>query len=439
MSTPTGKLPHIVDLAAHARQAPAAASEQPAESGNEALPRSAYAPKPPEERAAARLRVLGRDEVDDIPLAYAPKRARPQPGAATSCDESLLAVVAKSLNEGAGVLPRDARGYAKKEDAPPLSPAQETGSSPNCAAPSSNPDNDKRNHASRDSKRRALADLEIERIEDVLRQLKRRELAGTRLPRGPNLPGPGAPPSLGREKMQDRVEGLRSSDSRLPPPPLQPVQNVRVMLVVPVACVGAALACYYFVSAPASQPTPKPQTALLALSSPAITRTPQSTSSRGPRLDREPDWAAKTAGAQTDIGEPKKVAVQTIGPEAPANNPQPANARPEPAQEQPPTPSPKNAVRALQPEEIRLLVQQGEKFASDGDIVTARMLFERAAKAGDAPAALALAASYDPIVLARAGVLGIDTDVEKARLWYQKAENLGSAQALERLNALARR
>jgi len=36
-------------------------------------------------------------------------------------------------------------------------------------------------------------------------------------------------------------------------------------------------------------------------------------------------------------------------------------------------------------------------------------------------------------------VLGIDTDVEKARLWYQKAQSLGSAQALERLNALARR
>jgi hypothetical protein len=437
MSTPTGKLPNIVDLAGHARQAPAAASEQPAESGNQVLPRSPYAPKPPEERVAARLRVLGRDEVDDVPLAYAPKRARPQPGAAANCDASLLAAVAKSLNEAAGVLPQDARGHAKKEDAPPLSPAQEIGSSADCAAPSSNPDSDKRNCASSDAKRGTLANREIERIEDILRQLKRRELAGTRLPRGPNLPGPGAPPSLGREKMQDRVEGLRSRDSRLPPPPLQPVQNMRVMLVVPVACVGAALACYYFVSAPASEPTQKPQTASLALTSPAITRTPQNTSSRGPRLDRE-DWAVKTSGAQTDIGEPKKVAVHTVAPEAPAT-PQPANARPEPAQEQPPTPSPKNTVRAMAPEEIRLLVQQGEKFASDGDIVTARMLFERAAKAGDAPAALALAASYDPIVLARAGVLGIDTDVEKARLWYQKAQNLGSGQALERLNALARR
>jgi TPR repeat protein len=93
----------------------------------------------------------------------------------------------------------------------------------------------------------------------------------------------------------------------------------------------------------------------------------------------------------------------------------------------------------VQPEEIRLLVQQGERFARDGDIVTARMLFERAAKAGDSAAALALAATYDPIVLTKSGVLGIDTDVAKARTWYQKAQSLGSAQALERLNALASR
>ena len=37
---------------------------------------------------------------------------------------------------------------------------------------------------------RTVADPEIERVEDILRKLKRRELAGTRLPRGPNLPPP---------------------------------------------------------------------------------------------------------------------------------------------------------------------------------------------------------------------------------------------------------
>jgi TPR repeat protein len=104
------------------------------------------------------------------------------------------------------------------------------------------------------------------------------------------------------------------------------------------------------------------------------------------------------------------------------------------------TPSRANsAVRALEPEEIDVLLEQGERFIAAGDIVTARLIFERAAKAENATAALALAAAYDPIVLTKLGVLGIDMDVEKARLWYRKAESLGSAQAVQQLRALAER
>ena len=56
-----------------------------------------------------------------------------------------------------------------------------------------------------------------------------------------------------------------------------------------------------------------------------------------------------------------------------------------------------------------------------------------------AAAALALAATWDPLMLSKLGVLGVDTDVEKARRWYRKAESLGAAQADERLRALAER
>jgi TPR repeat protein len=98
-----------------------------------------------------------------------------------------------------------------------------------------------------------------------------------------------------------------------------------------------------------------------------------------------------------------------------------------------------SAVRVLEADEIDLLIEQGERFIAAGDIVTARLIFERAAKAENATAALALAAAYDPIVLTKLGVLGIDMDVEKARLWYQKAQSLGSAQAVEQLRALAER
>src|SRR5262245_58730040 len=96
-------------------------------------------------------------------------------------------------------------------------------------------------------------------------------------------------------------------------------------------------------------------------------------------------------------------------------------------------------IRALDPEEIELLMKQGEQFIAAGDVVTARIVFQRAAEAGDANAAMALGATYDPTVLAKLGVVGMGADVEKARSWYQTAEKLGSPEARRRLDALAGR
>ena len=87
-------------------------------------------------------------------------------------------------------------------------------------------------------------------------------------------------------------------------------------------------------------------------------------------------------------------------------------------------------------EEFNFLTRRGEQFALAGDLVTARILFQRAAEAGDASAAIALGATYDPNVLAKLGVIGLSADIEKARMWYQKAETEGSAQAARRLHAL---
>jgi TPR repeat protein len=97
------------------------------------------------------------------------------------------------------------------------------------------------------------------------------------------------------------------------------------------------------------------------------------------------------------------------------------------------------AIRALDREEIKLFITQGEQFIAAGDVVTARIAFQRAAEAGDADAAVALGATYDPTVLAKLGVVGISPDVAKARSWYQKAEKLGSPEARRRLEVLADR
>ena len=74
-----------------------------------------------------------------------------------------------------------------------------------------------------------------------------------------------------------------------------------------------------------------------------------------------------------------------------------------------------------------------------GDVITARIAFQRAAEAGDAQAAVALGATYDPTVLSKLGVVGISADIAKARSWYEKAEKLGSPDATQRLELLADR
>jgi TPR repeat protein len=51
------------------------------------------------------------------------------------------------------------------------------------------------------------------------------------------------------------------------------------------------------------------------------------------------------------------------------------------------------------------------------------------AEAGDADAALALAATYDPRYLAQHKLIGIVGDEAKARAWYQRASELGSIEA----------
>jgi TPR repeat protein len=83
-------------------------------------------------------------------------------------------------------------------------------------------------------------------------------------------------------------------------------------------------------------------------------------------------------------------------------------------------------------------MKQGEQLVAAGDLVAARIVFQRAAEGGDVAGAVALAATYDPTVLTSLGVVGIEGDVEKARGWYQKAESMGSAEATRRLRILAK-
>jgi hypothetical protein len=88
-------------------------------------------------------------------------------------------------------------------------------------------------------------------------------------------------------------------------------------------------------------------------------------------------------------------------------------------------------------EPIEILIGRCEKLVSEGDVDAARGLLAPAAEARDARAALALGATYDPIMLAILQAPGVAADIPLAFDWYKKAEEFGSSEAEQRLRLLA--
>jgi TPR repeat protein len=93
--------------------------------------------------------------------------------------------------------------------------------------------------------------------------------------------------------------------------------------------------------------------------------------------------------------------------------------------------------RHIDAEEIATLVSRGTDYLKAGDIASARLLLRRAAEAGSASAALTLGTTFDPLVIQQLGAFGVVPDVAQARQWYEKAEQLGSEAASQRLAKLA--
>jgi hypothetical protein len=75
--------------------------------------------------------------------------------------------------------------------------------------------------------------------------------------------------------------------------------------------------------------------------------------------------------------------------------------------------------------QVAELCRRGEELLSAGDIAAARLLLERAARAGSPRAAFMLGTSYDPKVLKYLGVRGVPADIALARNWYEKAKEHG--------------
>jgi len=303
-------------------------------------------------------------------------------------------------------------------------------------------------------------DRDLDRLEANLQQIRRQGVddmpeSAARMPRASQLPPVAGlrPPASGRDNYIDGFRLPRSlGPTYVPPPPLREkgTNHLGLALRIAVACAIAAPAAYY----------------LAAGSSP-------SKSDRGPKLSSagtrpadlppmpavSPAVATQTLPAQPS---PQPVAPQAAlapAPQVPvaqmqASQPlvRPTDTRPDaaapPSQGAPVSiasviPAPPAAaskpIRPADAEAVKLLLTQGEQFVNAGDLVTARLLFRRAVEAGDAEGALALGATYDPGVLAKLGVRGIAADIEQARGWYEKARDLGSAEASRRLRILANR
>ncbi len=127
-------------------------------------------------------------------------------------------------------------------------------------------------------------------------------------------------------------------------------------------------------------------------------------------------------------------------------SPAPAEAMPAPAPAPRPQPTiapPSNDAAAAPPaslslasDEIAMLLKRGKDAFSTGDLAAARLLLRRAAEAGSAEAALALGATFDPLIIRRLGAIGAAPDAAQARQWYQKAVALGSPTASQPLAQL---
>lgn len=95
------------------------------------------------------------------------------------------------------------------------------------------------------------------------------------------------------------------------------------------------------------------------------------------------------------------------------------------------SPATKLPTRQMSAEQAAVLLARGDDLVRRADINSGRLFYERAADAGNAEAALRLAASYDPAFLARVGLKGVRGDAAQAAQWYKRARDLGSVTEAE--------
>jgi hypothetical protein len=181
------------------------------------------------------------------------------------------------------------------------------------------------------------------------------------------------------------------------------------------------------------------------------TEMPEATPASG-QADVLPAQSAPVAGSKTSIRDfdaPATVRAASIGlppgdrrgaadPVTSVDAAQRPALMPTPPQTVSPLVAPRPPAAAEDAAVIAAKMRIGVELMTYGEVTAARAMFERAAEAGEAAGAFALAETYDPLVLGELRLRErIMPDIALARTWYERARDLGSPEARDRISRLA--
>lgn len=253
------------------------------------------------------------------------------------------------------------------------------------------------------------------------------------------------PEFSGDRAMLDLQRRLALNPDLIPEPSSEDGSVVWPILGRLCAVTGLAAALAWgLVSLPAWKKAPQMARPGASTSSAALPAAPKSTNQVKLALVERPEAPAQPAEATASGPPAPQVAaapanLEPTQPAVAADPPQPAPVPQQaaPLQSTAPPQQDEHAALRLDDAEIAILIERGKDFLKNGDFASARLLLRRAADGGSADAAMALATTFDPVVLARLGAIGATPDIAKAREWYQRAVDLGSTTASQQLAKLA--
>ena len=191
---------------------------------------------------------------------------------------------------------------------------------------------------------------------------------------------------------------------------------------------AATLADAAVVASPKAAPEPPPEVAEVPANAadPAPALAPSAEPAKAP-----PPAESKRPETQSGVSElpaapPAAGEATAAKPEPPAPPPAPAKA----GESAPPPPK-------LSPSALAALLSRGDELLGLGDVVAARLLYERAAELGSALAATSAGKTYDPRFLVRIGAQGVTPDAQAAIACDRRGAMLGDPMARALLAGLA--